>query len=141
MRRQVIVLSLLAFFSSTPSRGQDIAAKILWVQGTVEVQGGTPDWAPARVDQTLAPGAVVRTAVRSRTALLLADETQLKIGPSARLQLLQVRRSSNLLQRISQVAAGAEQSILNLESGMNHGRRGIHGRESLSLSPLPLTGR
>ena len=87
------------------------------MQGTVEVQEGTPDWAPARVNQTLVAGAVVRTAVRSRTALLLADETQLKIGPSARLQLLQVRRSSNLLQRISQVVAGAEQSILNLESG------------------------
>ena len=117
MRSQVIVLSLLAFFFSTPSRGQDIAARILSVQGTVEVQEGTPDWAAARVDQTLAPGAVVRTAVRSRAALLLADETQLKIGPSARLQLRQVRRSSNLLQRISQVVAGAEQSILNLESG------------------------
>ena len=117
MRRQVIVLSLLAFFFSTPSQGQDIAAKILSVQGTVDVQEGTPDWAPARVNQTLVAGAVVRTAVRSRTALLLADETQLKIGPSARLELRQVRRSSNLLQRISQVVAGAEQSILNLESG------------------------
>ena len=117
MRRQVIVLSFLALFSSTPLRGQDIAAKILSVQGTVEVQEETPGWVPARVDQTLAPGAVVRTAVRSRAALLLADETQLKIGPRARLQLRQVRRSSNLLQRVSQVAAGAEQSILNLESG------------------------
>ena len=66
MRRQVIVLSLLAFFCSAGSRGQDIAAKILSVQGTVEVQEGTPDWAPAQVNQTLAAGAVVRTAVRSR---------------------------------------------------------------------------
>ncbi len=117
MRRQVIVLSLLAFFSSTGSRGQDIAAKILSVQGTVEVQEGTPDWAPAQVNQTLAAGAVVRTAVRSRATLLLADETQLKIGPKATLQLRQVRRTSNLLQRVSQVAAGADQSILNLETG------------------------
>ena len=117
MQRQVVVLSLLAFFSSTSSRGQDIAAKILSVQGTVEVQEGTLNWAPAQVNQTLAAGAVVRTAVRSRAALLLADETQLKIGPNARLQLRQVRRSSNLLERVSQVAAGAEQSILNLESG------------------------
>ena len=83
MWRQVIVLSLLVFFFSTPSQGQDIAAKILSVQGTVDVQEGTPDWAPARVNQALVAGAVVRTAVRSRTALLLADETQLKIGPNA----------------------------------------------------------
>ena len=117
MRRRVIVLSLVAFLSWTPSRGQDIAARILSVQGTVEVQEGTPDWAPAQVDQTLAAGAVVRTAVRSRAALLLADETQLKIGPNARLQLREVRRTSNLLQRVSQVVAGADQSILNLESG------------------------
>ena len=117
MKRQVLILGLLAFFSWTPSRGQDIAAKILSVQGTVEVQEETLNWAPAQVNQTLAAGAVVRTAVRSRAALLLADETQLKIGPNARLQLRQVRRSSNLLERVSQVAAGAEQSILNLESG------------------------
>ena len=117
MKRQTLIFGLLAFLSSTPSRGQDVAAKILSVQGTVEVQQGTPDWAPAQVNQTLAAGAVVRTAVRSRAALLLADETQLKIGPNARLQLRQVRRSSNLLERVSQVAAGADQSILNLESG------------------------
>ena len=117
MKRQILIFGLLAFLSWTPSRGQDVAAKILSVQGLVEVQQGTPDWAPARVNQTLAAGAVVRTGIRSRTALLLADETQLKIGPNARLQLRQVRRSSNLLERVSQVAAGADQSILNLESG------------------------
>ena len=87
MKRQILIFGLLAFLSWTPSRGQDVAAKILSVQGLVEVQQGTPDWAPAQVNQTLAAGAVVRTGIRSRTALLLADETQLKIGPNARLQL------------------------------------------------------
>ncbi len=117
MRGRVILLSLLAFLSGTKSLGQDVAARILSVQGTVEVQEGTPGWAPAQVDQTLRAGAVVRTAARSRAALLLADETQLKIGPNARLQLREVRQTSNLLRRVSQVAAGADQSILNLESG------------------------
>ena len=117
MRRLGLIFTLLASAGFGEVRGQNVAARVLAVQGTVEVQQGTADWTPARVNQDLAAGAVVRTGARSRTALLLVDETQLKIGPNARLQLREVRRSSNLLERVSQVAAGADQSILNLEAG------------------------
>ncbi|MEE8348854.1 MAG: TonB-dependent receptor [Acidobacteriota bacterium] len=93
---------------------QDIAAKILSVQGRVEVEQSP--WAPAKSNQILYPGNRIRTGPRSRAALLLADETQLKLSENSELQLRAVRQSSDLLTRITG-APRTDQSILNLDRG------------------------
>lgn len=113
MRRAAIATVLLSLTS--PLAAQEMAGKILSVQGTVEVQQSP--WEPAQVDQTLRPGAVIRTGARSRATILLADDTQIKIGPTSEMTLRQVRTSSNLLQRMGRVAAGTDQSIVSLNSG------------------------
>ncbi|MFQ5739486.1 MAG: TonB-dependent receptor domain-containing protein [Acidobacteriota bacterium] len=117
--RPIQLFSLSALLFSAPILAQGaasgIAGKVLAAQGLVEVRQSP--WTPAKVNQLLRPGATVRTGARSRAAILLADETQLKLGANSDLQLREVRASSNLLQRIGKVAAGARQSIINLRSG------------------------
>ncbi|MDA2932999.1 tetratricopeptide repeat protein [Acidobacteria bacterium AH-259-D05] len=93
---------------------QDIAAKVLSVQGRVEVEQSP--WASARIDQFLYPGNRIRTGPRSRVALLLADETQLKVSENSVLQLSAVRQTSDLLTRVT-AGPGADQSILNISRG------------------------
>ena len=92
---------------------ENIAAKILSVQGQVEVE--TPAVGRAQVGQILYAGNVIRTGPRSRAALLMADETQLKLSANSELQLTAVRPTSSLLVRV--VEAGPDQSILNMRRG------------------------
>ena len=89
----VLVLSVV----STAQTGEHIAAKILSVQGRVEVERSP--WASAEVDQILYAGNRIRTGPRSRAALLLADETQIKLSANSELELTTVRPASNLLVR------------------------------------------
>ena len=97
MKKAVSILgSLLALTVMIGAQGdQDIAAKVLSVQGRVEVEQSP--WAAARVNLILYPGNRIRTGPRSRAALLLADETQLKVSENSELQLSVVRQSSDLL--------------------------------------------
>ncbi len=98
-----------------PSVYGQAAGTLVSAQGTVEV--AQPDWAPARVNQELQAGAQVRTGQRSRAAILLADETQIKLGPSSQMELRAARPSGGLLGRLSRVATGTDQSILNVGQG------------------------
>ena len=112
--RQFFLALLLLELSLTPALAQ-IAGKVVSIQGLVEV--AQLDWKLARLEQELKAGALIRTGVRSRTALLLADETQLKVGPKSEMELKAVRATSSLLQRISQVATAGYQSLLDVKSG------------------------
>jgi len=116
MKKATCILgTFLALTAIIGAQGdQDIAAKVLSVQGRVEVEQSP--WAPATVDLILYPGNSIRTGPRSRAALLLADETQLKVSENSELQLSAVRQSSNLLARIT-TAPRADQSILNINRG------------------------
>ena len=107
----VLVLSVV----STAQTGEHIAAKILSVQGRVEVERSP--WASAEVDQILYAGNRIRTGPRSRAALLLADETQIKLSANSELELTTVRPASNLLVRVAQAGARTDQSILRMDRG------------------------
>src|SRR5262245_11576702 len=108
--------SLAVIALLVPATGRaEVAAKVLSVQGQVDVQQSP--WAPATVNQLLNVGASIRTGAQSRAVLLLADETQLKINTNSIVELKSVRQSSTLLGRVAQAAAGADQSILNLSRG------------------------
>lgn len=92
--------------------GPDFAGKVLAVQGRVEVLVGN-NWAPARVDQELPQGAQIRTGVRSRTVLLLADETMHKLASETLFELKSVRQSSSWFP----AATGVIDSLLSLVRG------------------------
>lgn len=94
------------------------AGKLVSATGKVEVQAsGQAQWQAAANGQTLNGGDTVRTGAQSRAAILLADETQLKLNSNSQLQLAAVRQTSNLLVRVAQQGARADQSILNLSGG------------------------
>ena len=117
MKRAASFLCLLVGLSPSllGQNEEDIAAKILSVQGQVEVEQSP--WAPARADQILYAGNKIRTGAKSRVALLLADETQVKLSANSELELRQVRQSSNLLARLAATAARADQSVINVGKG------------------------
>jgi len=91
------------------------AARVIVVQGRVEV--GVPDWVPAQLNQMLAEGNSIRTYQQSRAAVLLSDETQLKLNANTELQIRSSNRSSSLISRIAASGARSEQSILNVGAG------------------------
>jgi tetratricopeptide (TPR) repeat protein len=64
------------------------AATILTVEGQVEVfKVGAQDWAPARTNQTLLPKELLRTRLRSRATLRLADQTILRVDQLTTLEI------------------------------------------------------
>ena len=91
-----------------------VGAKILSIQGRVEVQQSP--WAPATVNQVLRFGASIRTGPQSRSVILLADETQIKLNSNSELVIKEVRQASNLLTRVVSQAA-RDQSSLSLIKG------------------------
>lgn len=112
--RKLPILLVAALFLPAAVFAQ-VAAKILSIQGRVEVQQSP--WAPATVDQVLNVGASIRTGDQSRAVILLADETQIKINSNSQLTLRDVRQTSSLLVRVAQVAARQDQSSMNLIKG------------------------
>jgi len=117
MKRAGYCAFLLMLFSPLlPGQdGENIAAKILSVQGQVEVEQSP--WGPAEAGQILYAGNRIRTGPNSRAALLLADETQVKLSENSELELRAVRPASNLLVRLAQAGAQADQSVLNMGRG------------------------
>lgn len=117
--RKTGIVALLFGLVFTPlmlaQQERSIAAKVLSVQGQVEIEQSP--WAVAQVNQILYAGDRIRTGPRSRAALLLADETQLKLAENSELELRVVRPASNLLIRVAEAGARADQSILNVNKG------------------------
>jgi len=115
--RKTTALLLVLFLLPGHIFGQadaQVAAKILSIQGQVEVQQSP--WAPAAVNQILKPGAAIRTGPQSRAVVLLADETQIKLNSGSEMVIKEVRQASNLLTRIVAQAA-KDQSTLSLVKG------------------------
>ena len=115
--RSILIASLLTVlcaFTFAQQPQAPIAGKVLSVQGSVEVE--RPPWIPAQVDMELNAGETLRTGARSRAAVLLADETQLKLGSNSQLQLNEIRPTSNLVQRVAQSAPSGDSQV-NLNAG------------------------
>lgn len=110
-----MLVGLLLLIPVLAQSDQNIAAKILSIQGQVQVQQSPP--VPAQVNQILYPGNVITTGPRSRTALLMADETQLKLSENSELTLNAVRPVSNLLVRVTETGPRIDQSIINMNKG------------------------
>ena len=110
-----MLVGLLLLIPVLAQSDQNIAAKILSIQGQVQVQQSPP--VPAQVNQILYPGNVITTGPRSRTALLMADETQLKLSENSELTLNAVRPVSNLLVWVTETGPRTDQSIINMNKG------------------------
>ncbi len=118
--KRVLVLLCACLFLPVLTFGQQVAGRLIAMQGEVEVL--TTSWATAALNQDLFAGNTIRTHAQSRAVLLLADETQLKLNANTELQLQSANHSSNLISRISTAGARTEQSILNLRSGQAYVR-------------------
>jgi tetratricopeptide (TPR) repeat protein/ferric-dicitrate binding protein FerR (iron transport regulator) len=112
---RAVSLSILAGVLLPAAALAQVSAKILSIQGRVEVEQSP--WAPASVNQVLKIGASIRTGDQSRAVILLADETQIKINSNSQLTLRDVRQTSSLLVRVAQAAARQDQSSMNLLKG------------------------
>jgi tetratricopeptide (TPR) repeat protein len=112
--KTILFLSLFLPGAVFGQAGAPVAAKILSIQGQVEVQQSP--WAPATVNMILKPGAAIRTGPQSRAVVLLADETQIKLNASSELVIKEVRQASNLFTRVVAQAA-KDQSTLSLVKG------------------------
>lgn len=72
-------------------------ARVIEIEGTVEVQrAGAKPWDPSRTNQVLYPGDQLRTAQRSRTALLLSDLTVLRLGELSHIQIPETKKRNGL---------------------------------------------
>ena len=70
---------------------QDTAATVVFAQGPAQTQSeGTPEWRLAQFNQALAAGDRVRTGLGARAALVLADQTQLRLHENTEIQIQQV---------------------------------------------------
>ncbi len=99
-----------AFLIPTISGAQNSAttSALLTIEGKVEVTtAAAPAWKPAQTNQTLSVGDRVRTGVRSRATLRLADQTVLRVNE---LTLLEIRPT----------AADAKRPGLDLRSGSTY---------------------
>jgi tetratricopeptide (TPR) repeat protein len=81
----------LLFVAVLPVRAQPacspILGRVVSVQGTVEVQRTGADWKPAALEAGLCAGDAVRVGTRSRAALLLGNETTLRLDQDTTLVL------------------------------------------------------
>ncbi len=83
----VLLAALPGFAAAADQQG-----RVLVVEGTVDRSAdGGKSFVLARLNQALFTGDLVRTAQRARAAVLLIDETQLRVAPNSTLEIKQVR--------------------------------------------------
>lgn len=86
--RRLILTSVLC----TPlAAGAVASGEIVAIQGSGEYRASAAaNWTPAKIKQALGGGSFVRTANASTFSLLLADMTQIKLGPNSMFQVKEV---------------------------------------------------
>ena len=108
----LFLCAILLLVPVRPAMAQ-AAGKIVSIVGKAEVfRAG--QWQPARLEHDLMPGDIVRTALGSRVAILLADESQIKVNANSSLEIKQVGPRPG---KPIPAALGLLQTILNLLSG------------------------
>lgn len=106
------LFAILLLVPVRPAMAQ-AAGKIVSIVGKAEVfRAGESQ--PARLQQDLLPGDVVKTGLGSRVAILLADESQIKVNANSSLEIKQIGPPPG---RPVPAALGLLQTILNLLSG------------------------
>lgn len=99
--------------SLRPAMAQDAAGRIVSATGKVEVFRAQ-QWQPVGLRDVLMPGDVVRTGPGSRVAILLSDESQIKVNANSILEIMEVRPPPG---RPVRAALGHLRTILNLLKG------------------------
>ncbi|MCZ7627227.1 MAG: FecR family protein [Candidatus Methylomirabilis sp.] len=98
------------------------AGRIVSVGGSVEVFRAQ-HWQPIGLRHILVPGDVVRTGPKSRAAILLSDESLIKVNANSTLEITAVMPPPG---KPARAAVGPVQTILNLLKGevwsSSHGR-------------------
>ena len=91
VRRKLSILLLvwLAPLSTTVAADcKHWAARIVSVQGEIEVnQESTSNWHPVNRDDTFCPGDSIRVGNNSRAAIVLANETLLRLDQNSAIKL------------------------------------------------------
>ncbi len=123
--RNKTLLSLLicnAFATSLPATARAADAEIVSIIGRGdERESSADDWSPASVRQKLKSGAFVRTHKASQMAILLQDQTQLRINQDSMVQ-------------IKEVSARGETTKLELTQG----RVWAQAKRKIAATPLSM---
>ena len=118
---QIILLSILFVLLPVPITAQPLppVGKIISLQGRVDIAlSGTKIWNPAHLFQELVVGDKVKAGPYSRAAILLADETQIKLNADSMLEILEVAESTGLVVKAAATLSKAmERTLLNLSLG------------------------
>jgi predicted Zn-dependent protease len=89
--RPRLLAILLAGTVLTPTVFARPSGEIVAIQGSGEYRfNAGADWSPAKLKQALEGGSFLRTANASTFSLLLADMTQIKLGPNSMFQVKEV---------------------------------------------------
>lgn len=94
---KLVVMLVLAVHAWAASAAPQGAAEIVSLQGKGETREAAESrWREAAVRQQLAQGSFVRTADASRMAVLLADQTQIRLAANSMIQIKQVGDNRDL---------------------------------------------
>jgi len=110
-KRQIFRLWLIVLFWMAAASGQVwgepvLCGKLVLVQGEVAVRSsGETGWVPARLNQDLFTGDLVRTGALSRAAILAVDESQIKLNENTLFLLKSAAPSPRLRMPEAQPAA------------------------------------
>ena len=107
--------------------------QIVSIQGTVETEGETAgDWSPARLDQTLCAGAMIRVADRSRAEVALINQPKMRIDQNTTVQFVRAaERGSSLISILRGAAYFFSRQPRVLEIDTPYVTAGIEGTEFL----------
>lgn len=93
----LFLAGLLACRVTVAAAGPPVAGRLIEFRGEVLVKrAASPAWKPPDVGANLFAGDVIKTGAASRAALLLADESQLKLHEHTLLELRSIQPSSRL---------------------------------------------
>ncbi|PWB48987.1 MAG: hypothetical protein C3F12_00365 [Candidatus Methylomirabilota bacterium] len=118
----ILFCSTVLLLLSICSAMAEEAGRIVSVGGSVEVFRAQ-HWQPIGLRHILVPGDVVRTGPKSRAAILLSDESLIKVNANSTLEITAVMPPPG---KPARAAVGPVQTILNLLKGevwsSSHGR-------------------
>jgi tetratricopeptide (TPR) repeat protein len=114
----VALLAIVALSSVAPAQEARPLARLVAATGRVEVERAGR-LAPARAPQSLEPGDIVRTGADGRAAILLADESQIKVHHNS---ILEVRAVGPPPVGVVPATARAAGTLLNVTQGLTWGR-------------------
>jgi tetratricopeptide (TPR) repeat protein len=130
-----IIIPLLCFSSSIAGSCKQWAAKVVSVQGTVQVKEiDETQWKSVKLNDTYCPGDVIRVLERSRADIVLTNQPVLRLDQNSTITLGGLKEEkTSLINLVKGAAHFFSRSTKNLEVQTAFVNAGIEGTEFLVM--------